>query len=66
MSENIMKLWSKLSVSNSEKVGVVVSDINIAQTLLKGQHCLLGKILSDRHQLGSCQPNQVQRVEVYV
>lgn len=37
-----------LSLTNKAKDGVCVGNIDVAQTLSKGKHCLIGKLITKR------------------
>lgn len=47
MVEDITNLQIHLSLSDKEKYGIEVSDSDVVQTLRKGQHCLIGKCITE-------------------
>lgn len=48
MAEDLTTLWTMLSLTNKAKDGVCVGNIDVAQTLSKGKHCLIGKLITKR------------------
>lgn len=48
MVEDNSKLWTQLSLTEIENTRVEVGDTNVSQTLCKGKHCLVAKIITER------------------
>lgn len=47
MTQEIPELWNKFSLTAEEKDENVVKGKDIKETMEKGQHCLVGKVIAD-------------------
>jgi hypothetical protein len=48
MAEDLSKLWQNFSLSGEENLGVEAIDQGMQDVVVRGQSCLVGKLISDR------------------